>query len=141
MTTISERIKQALEIREMKQADLIRKTGINKGALSSYISGKYEPKQNNIYLMARALNVSEAWLMGKDVPMKRPDSLYDICFDIADDKEKELIIEEYKELTQHSIESEIEEEKKEKAKKLLALYEKADPKIQAAVDALLKTTE
>ena len=71
MATISERIKEALEINNMKQADLIKKTGINKGALSSYISGKYEPKQNNIYLMAKALNVSEAWLMGMDVPIYR----------------------------------------------------------------------
>ena len=71
MESISERIKTALELREMKQADLIKLTGINKGALSSYISGKYEPKQNNIFLMAKALNVSEAWLMGYDVPMER----------------------------------------------------------------------
>lgn len=71
MESISERIKKALELRDMKQADLIKLTGINKGALSSYISGKYEPKQNNIFLMAKALNVSEAWLMGYDVPMER----------------------------------------------------------------------
>lgn len=71
MKTISERIKEALEIRDMKQTDLVKLTGITKGALSSYISGAYEPKQRNIYKIAQALNVNEAWLMGYDVSMDK----------------------------------------------------------------------
>ena len=71
MATISDRIKEGMEIRGMKQADIIERTGINKGALSCYVSGKYKPKQNGIYLIARALDVNEAWLMGADVPMDR----------------------------------------------------------------------
>ena len=69
MVTISKRIKQALEIRNMKQADLVSATGIGKSSISTYLSGEYEPKQRNIYKIAHALNVSEAWLMGYDVPM------------------------------------------------------------------------
>lgn len=75
MEKISDRLKKAMELRDMKQADIIEKTGINKGALSSYLSGRYNPKQDNIYLLAKALNVSEAWLMGADVPMEKT---YDI---------------------------------------------------------------
>lgn len=71
MRSIADRLKEGMEIRQLKQVDIVEKTGINKGALSSYISGKYEPKQNNIYLLAKALNVNEAWLMGHDVPMER----------------------------------------------------------------------
>lgn len=71
MATLSDRLKQGMHLRNMKQVDIIEKTGINKGALSSYISGRYEPKQNNIHLLALALDVSEAWLMGHDVPMER----------------------------------------------------------------------
>ena len=71
MATISERIDIALKIRDMKQADLVRLTGIGKSSISTYISGEYEPKQKNIYKIARALNVNEAWLMGYDVPMER----------------------------------------------------------------------
>jgi transcriptional regulator with XRE-family HTH domain len=71
MKTIADRIKEGMEIRQLKQIDIVEKTGINKGALSSYLSGKYEPKQNNIYLLAKALNVNEAWLMGYDVTMDR----------------------------------------------------------------------
>jgi repressor LexA len=71
----SARIKQAMEYRDIKQAELAQLTGISKGALSSYISGRYAPKQNNIYLIAQALSVSEAWLMGANVSMfKQPKS-------------------------------------------------------------------
>ena len=70
MKTIAERIREGMELRNLKQTDLVEKTGISKGALSSYISGRYEPKQNNIYLISKALSVSEAWLMGADVPME-----------------------------------------------------------------------
>lgn len=74
MITISKRIKEGLQLRDMKQTDLVNLTGITKGALSSYISGAYEPKQRNIYKIAKALNVNEAWLMGYDVPMARENS-------------------------------------------------------------------
>lgn len=75
MKTIAERIREGMELRSLKQSDLVEKTGISKGALSSYISGRYAPKQNNIYLIAKALSVNEAWLMGADVPMSRQNIL------------------------------------------------------------------
>lgn len=74
METIANRIKQGLSIRNMKQADLVEKTKIGKSSISTYISGAYEPKQRNIYKIAKALNVNEAWLMGYDVPMERETS-------------------------------------------------------------------
>ena len=71
METTAERIREGLLLRELKQSDLAERTGISKGALSSYISGRYVPKQTNIYKIAKALNVSEPWLMGEDVPIER----------------------------------------------------------------------
>jgi transcriptional regulator with XRE-family HTH domain len=71
MKTTADRIKEALDLRGMKQADLVEKTGIGKSSISTYISGSYEPKQRNIYKIAKALDVSEPWLMGFDVPMER----------------------------------------------------------------------
>lgn len=71
MDSISNRIKTAMDMYNLKQSDLVVRTGISKGALSSYITGRYLPKQNNIHLIAKALNVSESWLMGADVPMNR----------------------------------------------------------------------
>lgn len=66
-----DRIKEAMEIREIKQSELVEKTGIDKGQMSSYLSGKYKPKQGNLERIANALFVDEAWLMGYDVPMER----------------------------------------------------------------------
>ena len=69
--TCGQRIAKALDIKEMKQADLCRLAKVPKSSLSLYLSGAYEPKQNRIYDMAKVLDVSEAWLMGYDVPMER----------------------------------------------------------------------
>ena len=65
------RIAEALIIKGMRQADLCKLAKVPKSSLSLYLSGAYEPKQDRIYEMARVLNVSEAWLMGYDVPMER----------------------------------------------------------------------
>ena len=91
---IKNRIKEALEIREITQTELAEKANIDKGQLSSYISGKYKPRQNNIDALATALNVNEAWLMGFNVPMERND--YEdqtiITFDAKLDAAQYLII-------------------------------------------------
>jgi transcriptional regulator with XRE-family HTH domain len=71
IASISARLSEALKLSGKKQADLMRETGLDRAAISSYLSGKYEPKQKAIYLMARALNVNEAWLMGYEVPKER----------------------------------------------------------------------
>lgn len=71
MDIIAERLRKAMSLRKMRQVDIIQATGINKGSLSSYLSGKYQPKQTNIYLLAEVLDVNEGWLMGHDVPMER----------------------------------------------------------------------
>lgn len=73
----SSRIYYALSLRGMKQAELCKKTNIPKSAMSLYISGAYEPKQDRIFLMAEALDVNEAWLMGYDVPMERKNNTTD----------------------------------------------------------------
>ena len=74
MVEIRARIKQGLQMRNMKQAELADKTGIDKGQISSYLSGKYKPKQENLSLLAAALDVSEYWLGGLDVSMEREGS-------------------------------------------------------------------
>ena len=65
------RIAEALRIKGMKQYELCKLANVPKSSLSLYLSGAYEPKQDRVYDMAKALNVSEAWLMGYDVPMER----------------------------------------------------------------------
>ena len=81
MATTSERLREIISIRNVKQVDLIEQTGISKGALSSYLSGRYVPKQDNIYKLSKVLGVNPAWLMGLDVPMetsKQEPSLEDV---------------------------------------------------------------
>ena len=65
------RIKEAMQLRRFNQADLVRKTGLNKSSVSQYVSGQFEMRQKALTLIACALGVSEAWLMGYDVPMER----------------------------------------------------------------------
>lgn len=71
MESCGQRICKALSIRNMKQVDLSEKTGIPKSAISQYCAGSFKPKQQRLFLIAEALNVDEAWLMGLDVPMDR----------------------------------------------------------------------
>lgn len=71
MEKISDRIQKRMSELNLKQTDLVKRTNISKGALSSYINGNYQPKQTNIYKLAKALNVNEAWLMGYDVAKER----------------------------------------------------------------------
>lgn len=71
--TIAQRIRKAMDAAGKKQADLVRETGLDRGSISSYLSGKYEPKQKAIHKLSKALDVSEAWLLGYEVPMARTD--------------------------------------------------------------------
>ena len=70
-SSTAERLKEIMRIRQMKQADLSRATGLAKGGISNYVTGRYEPKSDVISKLAKALNCSEMWLWGYDVPMER----------------------------------------------------------------------
>lgn len=69
---VSQRIKSAMKIRNMKQVDIVKQTGISKAALSSYLSNLYLPKDDTIKQIANALAVSPLWLKGMNVPMEEP---------------------------------------------------------------------
>ncbi len=69
--TFCNRLNKAIALRNIKPIELSEKTGIDKSKISSYMSGRYKAKQDGVFLLAQALNVSEAWLMGLDVPMER----------------------------------------------------------------------
>lgn len=68
--SFANRLNKAISLRNIKPVDLSEKTGIDKSKISSYMSGRYKAKQDGVYLLAQALNVSEVWLMGYDVPME-----------------------------------------------------------------------
>ena len=79
-STTSTRIKQAMNSSNLKQVDIVNKakslekeTGIklSKTDLSQYVNGKVTPGQKKLYILAKILNVSEAWLLGYDVDRER----------------------------------------------------------------------
>ena len=76
----SARLKKIMSEQNLRQVDILSKTipycekygvKMNKSDLSQYCSGKTEPNQDKLFVLSLALNVSEAWLMGFDVPMER----------------------------------------------------------------------
>ena len=76
-TGTADRLHEIMRERNIKQIDILRaaepfclKYGIKlaKNDLSQYVNGKVEPGQEKLTILGLALNVSEAWLMGYDVP-------------------------------------------------------------------------
>lgn len=65
------RLREALDKRNMKASELSKKTGVPEGAISYYLAGKSQPKGDRLYTLCVALNVSEAWMLGYDIPMER----------------------------------------------------------------------
>lgn len=69
---LKDRLRIVLDLREKKAADLARDLKIPKSAISQYLSGNRTIKDSKrLYIIAEYLDVSEAWLMGFDVPMER----------------------------------------------------------------------
>ena len=80
MVDTAARLKQIMRERNLRQVDIIRmaepycqeyKLKLTKSDMSQFVSGKVEPGQWKLVILGKALNVSEAWLMGYDVPMER----------------------------------------------------------------------
>lgn len=78
--TTAERLRQIMQERGLKQADILRlcepyckqlNVKMGRNDLSQYVAGKIEPGQYKLIILGRALNVSEPWLMGFDVPRER----------------------------------------------------------------------
>lgn len=69
--TFQNRLYKAMTIKNMKQVNLVEKTGLDKTLINKYLSGKANAKQDKLTVLADALNVNEIWLMGYEVPMDR----------------------------------------------------------------------
>lgn len=79
-TTTSARLRQLIAETGIKQADIVRRCAplaegfhvrMGKSAISQYVSGKSLPAQRQLTILGIIFNVSEAWLMGYDVPRER----------------------------------------------------------------------
>lgn len=81
--TTAQRLREIMSQRGLRQVDIIHmaepycekyKIQLGKSDLSQFVSGKVVPGQWKLSILAMALGVSEAWLMGFDVPMEREES-------------------------------------------------------------------
>ncbi len=78
----AERLKELMEERGLRQIDILNlampfckanRVKLGRSAIAQYLSGKVVPGQTKIFILAKALNVSEAWLSGFNVPKERAD--------------------------------------------------------------------
>ena len=92
-STLKDRLRLALTEANMKPVDLSERTGIPKSMISYYLNGKTKPKADRIYVICQALDISEAWLLGYDVPKNRTaaqktnDQLVPLIVRLRSDKE------------------------------------------------------
>jgi transcriptional regulator with XRE-family HTH domain len=63
-STFAERLREAIDKRDVSMAEVARQTNISTAAISRYLRGDYEPKQDKMYALAKYLMVNPAWLMG-----------------------------------------------------------------------------
>lgn len=97
--TRKNRLGEALSIRGLKQVELVEKTGLSKASINNWLKQRWQPKQKALMVMAKALDVSEMWLAGYDVPMERPvaqkksDELTQLIIEIKENEDlKDLFI-------------------------------------------------
>lgn len=108
-----QRIQELMSYYHLNQTELCNRTGIQKSALSNYLNGDREPRQDQISLIVDPFNINPAWLMGYDVPMFFP---------------------------QYEVEYEFPNEDK-RARRLIEYYKNVSPDVQDAVELLLKNSQ
>lgn len=75
-TAFSTRLKEAMTARGLRATELADATGLSRARISQYTNGKYVPGADGICRLAKALAVSEAWLLGgEDSPTADSDLL------------------------------------------------------------------
>lgn len=67
----AERLQELARINNESQTDMRNRLGFAKSTMSGYWNGLRFPKQNVLTHIAEVYLVSESWLMGYDVPMRK----------------------------------------------------------------------
>lgn len=70
-SSFAKRLRELLDVNHMTQTELSKRSGISKSSISRYLKGDWETKQDAVYAIAKVADVSEAWVMGYDVPMAK----------------------------------------------------------------------
>jgi len=72
ITDTKSRIGELMEMYQLTQSAFCERTKIAKSALSNYLNGDRVPRQDQVSKIADAFNISAAWVMGYDVPIRDP---------------------------------------------------------------------
>ena len=79
------RIRTLINELGISQTEFCNRTGITKSALSNYLNGDRQPRQDQLDKIASTFNINPSWLMGYDVPMATDRDLY---MDMVIEKER-----------------------------------------------------
>ncbi|MCC8196373.1 MAG: helix-turn-helix domain-containing protein [Ruminococcus sp.] len=99
--TMSDRLKEIMKERNLRQVDILNlcqpycelyNIRLNKSHLCLYLKGSVTPKPDKLMILALALDVNEAWLMGYDVPAERVDSKDSLVLSRLTDEEISLLL-------------------------------------------------
>lgn len=122
----STRLKELMNILEITQADICKKTGLTKSVVSMYVNGYREPRQDKISQISDAYNLDPAWLMGYEVPMYKRDITVDYT----------LVTERYNSTVAETLN---EVKKDETLQKVVNLYQKLSPERKQAILNLIES--
>lgn len=92
MSGTVDRIKSLMRERNMSAAELSRAAGLNHSTVSRYLSGKVEPKKDSVKAIAKALHVSEVYLLNIE---EQTDQIQDLLYKYGIDPQKEIVIHQY----------------------------------------------
>lgn len=57
------KLRKAMQDKGMSASELSRLSGVGKSDICYYLKGRYVPKQDKCYMLAKALDVDPGWLM------------------------------------------------------------------------------
>ena len=95
MSTFSHNLKYLREQKRLSQNKLAELTGVNQTTIARWENNEVSPSLDNIYDLAKALNVDIASLTEENIesskPFTQPEILFDKTKDILSDDDRELI--------------------------------------------------
>lgn len=84
------RLRQAMFLKGVNQADLARRTGFTDGKVSSWCTGKYRPNAQAITKIANVLGVSTSYLLGEGDDLDAAVRVYEQIPTLSDEEKKLL---------------------------------------------------
>lgn len=70
------RLREALQYRGKRMADLVEETGISRQSFSAYVNGTNRPSQENVWAIAKALDFPVEYFKQADMPCMRTETTY-----------------------------------------------------------------